>query len=92
MEFFREDPTELGCSIIYGSGHYHLFQENIQTFVCIQDRKGNLALAEGSSSGARLPGGPLQKARQRKPSQHGLAPLKHIQQRSRARFELSDLP
>ena len=48
MEFFREDPTELGCSIIYVADVLSSLSENIQTVISIKDRnQGQLLLQEG---------------------------------------------
>ena len=53
MEFFREDPTELGCSIIYVADVLSSLSENIQTVISIKDRnQGQLLLQEGGSSRA----------------------------------------
>ena len=81
MEFFREDPTELGCSIIYVADVLSSLSENIQTVISIKDRnQGQLLLQEGVLRELdfqldHFPGGYDKEAISR-----GLAPLKHIQQ------------
>ena len=43
-----EDPTELGCSIIYVADVLSSLSENIQTVISIKDRnQGQLLLQEG---------------------------------------------
>ena len=48
MEFFTEDPTELGCSLIFVQDVLSSLSENIKTIVNIKDRNtGQLVMEEG---------------------------------------------
>ncbi|MDO4666529.1 MAG: type VII secretion protein EssC [Streptococcus sp.] len=48
MEFFTEDPTDLGCSVIFVEDVLSSLSENIQTIINIKDRnKGQLVMEEG---------------------------------------------
>ena len=48
MEFFTEDPTELGCSLIFVEDVMSSLSENIQTVINIKDRNtGQLVMEEG---------------------------------------------
>lgn len=48
MEFFTEDPTDLGCSLIFVQDVMSSLSENIKTIINIKDRNtGQLVLEEG---------------------------------------------
>ena len=48
MEFFSEDPTELGCSVIFVDDVLSSLSENIKTIINIKDRNvGQLVIEEG---------------------------------------------
>ncbi|MBP2624317.1 type VII secretion protein EssC, partial [Streptococcus oricebi] len=48
MEFFTEDPTELGCSLIFVQDVLSSLSENIKTIINIKDRnQGQLVMEEG---------------------------------------------
>ena len=48
MEFFSEDPTELGCSVIFVEDVLSSLSENIKTIINIKDRNvGQLVIEEG---------------------------------------------
>ena len=48
MEFFTEDPTALGCSIIFVEDVLSSLSENIQTIINVKDRNhGQLVMEEG---------------------------------------------
>ncbi|RKV76104.1 MAG: type VII secretion protein EssC, partial [Streptococcus sp.] len=48
MEFFTEDPTELGCSLVFVEDVMSSLSENIQTVINIKDRNtGQLVMEEG---------------------------------------------
>lgn len=48
MEFFTEDPTELGCSLIFVQDVMSSLSENIKTIINIKDRNtGQLVIEEG---------------------------------------------
>ena len=48
MEFFTEDPTDLGCSLIFVQDVMSSLSENIKTVVNIKDRNtGQLVMEEG---------------------------------------------
>ncbi|NJW40294.1 type VII secretion protein EssC [Streptococcus suis] len=48
MEFFTEDPTELGCSLIFVQDVLSSLSENIKTIINIKDRNtGQLVMEEG---------------------------------------------
>ena len=81
MEFFREDPTELGCSIIYVADVLSSLSENIQTVISIKDRnQGQLLLQEGFFVSLTSNWITSLKAMIRKPYLAWSCPLKHIQQ------------
>ena len=81
MEFFREDPTELGCSIIYVADVLSSLSENIQTVISIKDRnQGQLLLQEGVLRELDFQLDHFPEAYDKEAISRGLAPLKHIQQ------------
>ncbi|HEM6198027.1 TPA: type VII secretion protein EssC, partial [Streptococcus suis] len=48
MEFFTEDPTELGCSLVFVQDVLSSLSENIKTIINIKDRNtGQLVMEEG---------------------------------------------
>ena len=48
MEFFNENPTELGCSLVFVEDVMSSLSENIQTVVTLKDRQtGQLVMEEG---------------------------------------------
>ena len=48
MEFFREDPTALGCSLIFVQDVLSALSENVQTIISIKDSTvGQILLQEG---------------------------------------------
>ena len=81
MEFFREDPTELGCSIIYVADVLSSLSENIQTVISIKDRnQGQLLLQEGVLRELDFQLDHFPEGYDKEAISRGLAPLKHIQQ------------
>ena len=81
MEFFREDPTELGCSIIYVADVLSSLSENIQTVISIKDRnQGQLLLQEGVLRELDFQLDHFPEDYDKEAISRGLAPLKHIQQ------------
>ena len=81
MEFFREDPTELGCSIIYVADVLSSLSENIQTVISIKDRnQGQLLLQEGVLRELDFQLDHFPEGYDKEVISRGLAPLKHIQQ------------
>ena len=81
MEFFREDPTELGCSIIYVADVLSSLSENIQTVISIKDRnRGQLLLQEGVLRELDFQLDHFPEDYDKEAISRGLAPLKHIQQ------------
>ena len=81
MEFFREDPTELGCSIIYVADVLSSLSENIQTVISIKDRnQGQLLLQEGILRELDFQLDHFPEGYDKEAISRGLAPLKHIQQ------------
>ena len=81
MEFFREDPTELGCSIIYVADVLSSLSENIQTVISIKDRnQGQLLLQEGVLREFDFQLDHFPEGYDKEAISRGLAPLKHIQQ------------
>ena len=81
MEFFREDPTELGCSIIYVADVLSSLSENIQTVISIKDRnQGQLLLQEGLLRELDFQLDHFPEGYDKEAISRGLAPLKHIQQ------------
>ena len=81
MEFFREDPTELGCSIIYVADVLSSLSENIQTVISIKDRnQGQLLLQEGVLQELDFQLDHFPEGYDKEAISRGLAPLKHIQQ------------
>ena len=81
MEFFREDPTELGCSIIYVADVLSSLSENIQTVISIKDRnQGQLLLQEGVLRELDFRLDHFPEGYDKEAISRGLAPLKHIQQ------------
>lgn len=48
MELFREDPTALGCHLIFVQELMRSLSENVQTVVRIKDQaRGELVMEEG---------------------------------------------
>ncbi|MCP9068051.1 type VII secretion protein EssC [Streptococcus parasanguinis] len=81
MKFFREDPTELGCSIIYVADVLSSLSENIQTVISIKDRnQGQLLLQEGVLRELDFQLDHFPEGYDKEAISRGLAPLKHIQQ------------
>ena len=81
MEFFREDPTELGCSIIYVADVLSSLSENIQTVISIKDRnQGQLLLQEGVLRELDFQLDHFPEGYDKEAISRCLAPLKHIQQ------------
>lgn len=81
MEFFREDPTELGCSIIYVADVLSSLSENIQTVISIKDRnQGQLLLQEGVLRELDFQLDHFPEGYDKEAISRSLAPLKHIQQ------------
>ncbi|AND80016.1 type VII secretion protein EssC [Streptococcus pantholopis] len=80
MEFFTEDPTALGCSLVFVEDVLSSLSENVQTIITIKDRnKGELVLEEGELRAVpfaldHFPLGYDKEALSRR-----LAPLNHLQ-------------
>ncbi|AXQ79543.1 type VII secretion protein EssC [Streptococcus chenjunshii] len=80
MEFFTEDPTALGCSLVFVEDVLSSLSENVQTIVTIKDRNsGELVLEEGELRAVpfaldHFPAGYDKEALSRR-----LAPLNHLQ-------------
>ena len=80
MEFFTEDPTELGCSLIFVEDVMSSLSENIQTVINIKDRNtGQLVMEEGvlKETDFRLDHFPTDYDKER--IARTLAPLNHLQ-------------
>ena len=80
MEFFTEDPTELGCSLIFVEDVMSSLSENIQTVINIKDRNtGQLVMEEGvlKETDFRLDHFPVDYDKER--IARTLAPLNHLQ-------------
>ena len=80
MEFFTEDPTELGCSLIFVEDVMSSLSENIQTVINIKDRNtGQLVMEEGvlKETDFRLDHFPADYDKER--IARTLAPLNHLQ-------------
>ena len=80
MEFFTEDPTELGCSLIFVEDVMSSLSENIQTVINIKDRNtGQLVMEEGvlKETDFRLDHFPANYDKER--IARTLAPLNHLQ-------------
>ena len=80
MEFFTEDPTELGCSLIFVEDVMSSLSENIQTVINIKDRNtGQLVMEEGvlKETDFRLDHFPADYDKER--IARSLAPLNHLQ-------------
>ncbi|RXX21339.1 type VII secretion protein EssC [Streptococcus oralis] len=80
MEFFTEDPTELGCSLIFVEDVMSSLSENIQTVINIKDRNtGQLVMEEGvlKETDFRLDHFPADYDKER--IARTLAPLSHLQ-------------
>ena len=80
MEFFTEDPTELGCSLVFVEDVMSSLSENIQTVINIKDRNtGQLVMEEGvlKETDFRLDHFPADYDKER--IARTLAPLNHLQ-------------
>ena len=80
MEFFTEDPTELGCSLVFVEDVMSSLSENIQTVINIKDRNtGQLIMEEGvlKETDFRLDHFPADYDKER--IARTLAPLNHLQ-------------
>ncbi|WP_399553707.1 type VII secretion protein EssC [uncultured Vagococcus sp.] len=80
MEFFTEDPSELGCSVIFVQDVMSSLSENVKTVIDIRDRNtGVLVLEEGNlkSDTFELDHFPVDCDKEELPRL--LAPLNHLQ-------------
>ncbi|MCF1283443.1 type VII secretion protein EssC [Streptococcus sinensis] len=80
MEFFTEDPTALGCSLVFVEDVMSSLSENIQTVINIKDRNtGQLVMEEGvlKETDFRLDHFPEDYDKER--IARTLAPLNHLQ-------------
>ena len=80
MEFFTEDPTDLGCSLVFVEDVMSSLSENIQTVINIKDRNtGQLVMEEGvlKETDFRLDHFPVDYDKER--IARTLAPLNHLQ-------------
>ena len=80
MEFFNEDPTELGCSIIFVQDVMSSLSENVKTVIDIRDRNtGVMVLENGDlkNTSFALDHFPVDFDKERLP--RTLAPLNHLQ-------------
>ncbi|MFC3928400.1 type VII secretion protein EssC, partial [Streptococcus caprae] len=80
MEFFTEDPTELGCSLIFVEDVLSSLSENVKTIVTIKDRNtGQLVIEEGNlvEKDFRLDHFPADYDKESLPRR--LAPLNHLE-------------
>ena len=80
MEFFTEDPTALGCSLVFVEDVMSSLSENIQTVINIKDRNtGQLIMEEGvlKETDFRLDHFPEDYDKER--IARTLAPLNHLQ-------------
>lgn len=80
MEFFTEDPTDLGCSLVFVEDVMSSLSENIQTVINIKDRNtGQLVMEEGvlKETDFRLDHFPADYDKER--IARTLAPLNHLQ-------------
>ena len=80
MEFFTEDPTDLGCSLVFVEDVMSSLSENIQTVINIKDRNtGQFVMEEGvlKETDFRLDHFPVDYDKER--IARTLAPLNHLQ-------------
>lgn len=80
MEFFNEDPTDLGCSIIFVQDTLSSLSENIVTIVDMKDRNnGILVLEKGELVNKRFRLDHLNDDFDKEAMPRLLAPLRHLQ-------------
>lgn len=80
MDFFTEDPSKLGCSIIFVQDVLSSLSENVQTVIDIRDRRsGRLILKEGVLENLNFKLDHFPKAFDKELLPRTLAGLKHIQ-------------
>lgn len=80
MEFFDQDPLQLGCSIVFVQDVLSSLSENVQTVIDIRDRTTGVLLMENGelkNTVYQLDHFPTEFDKERIP--RALAPLKHLQ-------------
>lgn len=80
MEFFNEDPSELGCSVIFVEDVMSSLSDNIKTVIDIRDRNtGVLLLEEGQLKDTHFQLDHFPKVFDKEQLPRLLAPLNHLQ-------------
>ena len=80
MEFFTEDPTRLGCSLVFVQDVMSSLSENVKTIINIRDRNvGQLVMEEGTLKERDFALDHFPQDYDKERIARRLAPLKHLQ-------------
>ena len=80
MEFFTEDPTRLGCSLVFVQDVMSSLSENVKTIINIRDRNvGQLVMEEGTLKERDFSLDHFPQDYDKERIARRLAPLKHLQ-------------
>ncbi|MEY8700185.1 type VII secretion protein EssC [Streptococcus ferus] len=80
MEFFSEDPTALGCSLIFVQDVMRSLSENVQTVIRLKDQTtGELVMEEGILKEQNFTLDHFPEAYDKEQLARRLAPLRHLQ-------------
>lgn len=80
MEFFSEDPTALGCSLIFVQDVMRSLSENVQTVIRLKDQTtGELVMEEGVLKEQNFTLDHFPEAYDKEQLARRLAPLRHLQ-------------
>ncbi len=80
MEFFTEDPTELGCSLLFVEDVMSSLSENVKTVINIKDRNiGQLVMEEGILKETNFRLDHFPEGYDKEQIARTLAPLNHLQ-------------
>ncbi|MUK87585.1 type VII secretion protein EssC [Ornithinibacillus sp. L9] len=80
MEFFNEDPSELGISLVFVQDVMHALPEHVKTVIDIRDAKhGNIILEEGELVNKHFIPDHFPKDFDREKVSRALAPINHLQ-------------
>ena len=80
MEFFNEDPSELGVSLVFVQDVMHALPEHVKTVIDIRDAKnGNIILEESELVNKRFNLDHFTKGFDKEEVSRALAPINHLQ-------------
>lgn len=80
MEFFNEDPSELGVSLVFVQDVMHALPEHVKTVIDIRDAKnGNIILEESELVNKRFNLDHFPKGFDKEEVSRALAPINHLQ-------------